>query len=260
MQIQTEKKTLMNDNPFSAFINLISLDQEIRILYEKIAARKQESDALLTQKQELTHRLHQFKQHLFELRKIVEEQEFTLKELDTQERAKKEQLDTLKDSRHYQSLKKEIDRLKQEQHEKEHYLITVWNKFDIAQKEFEEHQTNYTAKIEELHRQLTTIQDHITESTGQLELKKQERPFKETGVPTEWLEKYSHMRLRVVDPVVPVAFGGCGACSYAVTEQELVRLRRRALIQCKGCFRLLYMQEVMQREHQSPKDSHEATP
>lgn len=260
MQIQTEKKTLMNENPFSAFINLISLDQEIRVLYEQIAARKQESDLLLTQKQELTHRLHQFKQHLFDLRKMVEEQEFTLKELDNQERAKKEQLDSLKDNRHYQSLKKEIDRLKQEQHEKEHYLITTWNKFDIAQKEFDEHQTNYATKIEELHRQLALVQEQIAESTKQLELKKQERPFKETGVPVEWLEKYAHMRLRVVDPVVPVMWGGCNACSYAVTEQELVRLKRRALIQCKGCFRLIYMQEVMQREHQSSNDTHEAAP
>ncbi len=243
----------MSDSPFSAFITLISLDQEIRILYEKIAAFKQESDALLIQKQELANRLYQFKQHLFELRKMVEEQEFSLKELDSQERAKKEQLEQLKDSRHYQPLKKEIDRLKQEQHEKESYLITTWNKFDIAQKEFEEHQTYYNTKLEELHRQLTSIQEQIIESTQQLELKKQERPLKETGVPGEWLEKYTHMRLRVVDPVVPVMFGGCGACSYAVTEQELVRLKRKALIQCKGCFRLLYMQEVMNVENPTSK-------
>ncbi len=84
--------------------------------------------------------------------------------------------------------------------------------------------------------------------------------MKETGVPNEWLEKYSHMRLRVIDPVVPVMFGGWSACSYAVTEQELVRLKRKALIQCKGCFRLLYMQEVMNVENPTSKGSHETSP
>lgn len=259
MQIQTEKRTLMNDNPFSAFINLISLDQEIRVLYEKIAKLKQESDSLLTQKQELTHRLYQFKQHLYELRKMVEEQEFSLKDLDAQERVKKEQLDQLKDTRQYQSLKKEIDRLKQEQHEKEQYLMTTWNKFDIAQKEFEDHQTSYTIKLEELDRQLGTIQAHIENHMQQLELKKQERPLREINVPSEWLEKYTHMRLRVIDPVVPVTFGGCSACSYAVTEQERVRLKRRALVQCKGCFRLLYMQEAMNIENPTA-GTHETAP
>ncbi len=250
MQVQIEKRTPMN-TPFGAFITLISLDQEIRMLYEKITTFKKESDTLLAQKQELLNRLTQFKQHLYEMRKTVEEQEFVLKELDLQERAKKEQLEQLKDSRPYPSLKKEIDRLKQEQHATENYLMAAWNKFEIAQKEFEEHQNNYNAKLEELHQQLAVIQDHMLRCSQELEVKKQERPFKEGGVPAEWLEKYTHMRLRVVDPVVPVTVGGCSACSYAVTEQERVRLKRRAIIQCKGCFRLLYMPEAMDSDQQA---------
>jgi predicted nucleic acid-binding Zn-ribbon protein len=248
MQIQTEKRTLMNDTPFSAFINLISFDQEIRALNAITTKLKKESDLLLTQKQELSTRLHQFKQHLYELRKTVEEQECYLKELDAQERTKKEQMDLLRDNRQYQLFKKEIDRLKQEQHEKENYLMMAWNKFDIAQKEFEEHQTSHTKKLEELTENLSSIQHQIEQNSAQLELKKQERPFKEIGIPNEWLEKYTLMRLRVDDPVVPTTFGGCSACSYAVTEQELIRLKRKALIQCKGCFRLLYMQEAMKTD------------
>jgi predicted nucleic acid-binding Zn-ribbon protein len=247
MQVQIEKRTLMNDSPFSAFINLIALDQEIRLLHEKVTTLQQSSHDLIMQKQELTHRLEQFKQHIHDLKKMVVEQEYELKELDQQERTKKEYFDHLDDPKQYQFLKKEIDRLKQTQHEKEQHLMTIWNKLDIAQKEFEEQQTHYTTKLEELHTQLDTNQQQITQLLKDLETKKAERPSKEVGIPNEWLEKYSLMRLRVDDPVVPAMQGGCSACSYPVTEQELIRLKRKALVQCKGCFRLLYMQEAMNK-------------
>jgi predicted nucleic acid-binding Zn-ribbon protein len=245
MQVQTEKRTLVSNSPFSAFINLIALDQEIRGLHEKISELQQTSESLLAQKQELSSRLEQFKQHVHDLKKMVTDQEYELKELDLQERAKKEQLDSLTDIKHYQPLKREIDRLKQTQHEKEQHLMAIWNKLDIAQKEFEEQQTHYTVKLEELHTQLDTNQQQINQLMATLAEKKEERPSKEIGVPDEWLEKYTLMRLRVPDPVVPVMQGGCSACSYPVTEQELIRLKRKALVQCKGCFRLLYMQEAM---------------
>lgn len=248
MQVQTEKRTFMNNAPFGAFVNLISLDQEIRICHEKIAHLKQESETLLAQQQELTGRLEQFTQHITELQNMVKAQERILQDLDQQERAKKEQLDHMQDPKQYQPLKREIDRLKTEQNEKENYLLSVWNKLDSAQKEFEELQTQHATKLAELVQQVATKQDQIAQIEQDLEIKKQERPAQEIGVPDEWLEKYSHMRLRVVDPVVPVMQGSCGACSYAVTEQELIRLKRKALLQCKGCFRLLFMQEAMNRE------------
>ncbi len=248
MQIQTDKRTLMSDHPFSAFINLISLDQEIRAIHEKIAQLKQESDSHLGQKQELSDRFAQFKQHVHDLRKKMDEQELEMKGLDEQERAKKEQLDLVKNMKEYQPLKKTIDQLKQAQHQAESQLMTIWNKLDVAQKELEEQTTNYNTKIEALHTHINEKQDQITQLQNELETKNHERPLKETGVPEEWLEKYTHMRMRIADPVVPVLRDGCSACFYTIPDQELLRLKRKALVQCKGCFRLLYMQEAMKEE------------
>ena len=59
-------------------------------------------------------------------------------------------------------------------------------------------------------------------------------------VPQEWLDKYNRMRNTVSNPVVPVVSGTCGGCSYLLTTQTLLSLGQNKMIQCSGCYRLLY--------------------
>ncbi len=245
MQVQTEKRSPMNEHPFTAFIDLISLDQEIRTAHETIATLKKERDEFLEQKQELIDRLDQFKQHVNELKKKVHEHELAMKELDSKEKKKKSLMEQPQNIKLYQPLKKEIDQLKQAQHEAESVLMGIWNKLEVSQKELEEQQTSYNSKIEELHTQISEKQDQIESLKKGVEEKSIERPAKEVGVPAEWLDKYTHMRMRVPDPVVPVMRESCSACFYTITNQEMIKLKRRALVQCKNCFRLLFLQEAM---------------
>ena len=108
-------------------------------------------------------------------------------------------------------------------------------------------------KIKELEDAMIEKQLAIDSLKNELETLHRERPGKEVLVPEEWLEKYSHMRMQVADPVVSVLSGGCSACFYTIPNHEMMRLKRRAVIQCKGCFRLLYMKEAM--EDQSSEDN-----
>jgi len=248
MLIQTEKRTAMSNHPFQAFIDLISVDQDIRNLHHKITQLQQKTDQYLAEKQEVVDRLNQFKQHVHELRKMVDAQELEMKELDQKEKEQKERLETISNVKEHQALKKEIERFKREQHEAEAQLMGIWNKLEIAQKELTEQQTSYETKLEELHKQIHEQQEQINILQQQLETKKSERPAKEAGIPQDWLDKYTHMRMQVDNPVVPVERGGCSACFYTIPDQELLRLNRRALVQCKGCFRLLYAPEAMQAE------------
>lgn len=253
MHIQTEKRTQMSSNPFNAFIDLISLDQEIRTIHEKMIHIKKETNTIQLQKDELTGRLQQFKQHVHDLQKQVNQQERKIKEFDEQEQAKKKQLDHIKKVKEYQPIKKEIDYLKQMQHETENQLMAIWNKLEIAQKEITEQKKQYTIKADEFDNEISNKNNQILLLEKELEEKQRNRPQKEIGIPNEWLEKYTHMRLRVADPVVPVMYESCTACSYTIPNQELLRLKRKALVQCKGCFRLLFMQEAMQEDNQDSK-------
>ena len=76
----------------------------------------------------------------------------------------------------------------------------------------------------------------------------QKRPEKEKIVPEEWLEKYTIMKAQVSDPVVPITQETCSACFYALTNQDIICARRGRLLQCKGCYRLLYLLEAMETE------------
>ncbi len=245
MQVQTEKRALMSENPFVAFIDLITLDQKIRTTHQEISQHKKNMQQFTEQKNELTDRFNQFQQHVKELRKMVDVQELEMKDLDQKERAKKEQLDSSQNGKEYISLKKEIEYLKHEQHDSEAKLLGVWNKLEVGQKELKEQQTQFDEKIKEVHTAISTEQNKIETAQKQLEIIQKDRPGKEPGVPPEWLEKYTHMRMRVDNPVVPVIRGGCSACFYTIPDQEILRLKRRALAQCKACFRLLFMQEAM---------------
>lgn len=247
MQVQSEKRPPMDQHPFAAFIDLISLDQHIRSLHQSILKLQQETKSYLSEKQKLVERLDQFKQHVHDLKKSVHEQELAIKELDALEKQKKERIDSLQHAKEYQPLKKEIERLKQEQHDAEAILMTIWNKLETAQKELNEQTTQYSSKIDELHAAIAKHHDDIEKLQAELTEKKSERPSKESNVPQEWLDNYSHMKMQVEDPVVPLLdMSSCGACYYTLPNQELIRLKRRAIVQCKGCFRLLYMQEAME--------------
>ncbi len=254
MLLSTEKGTLMiQQHPFTAFIDLIDLDQKMRIFHNKINTFQLAVLEDAKQKKELVSRFDQFKIHLRELKKVIDDYELEIKDLDAKEKRKKEQLDALQNPKEYQPLKKEIDRLKKEQHGVESQLMAVWNKMELAQKDFEVQQVSFDSKIKELENSMIEKQEAITSLKAELDALQRDRPVKEALVPQEWLEKYSHMRMQVADPVVPVLSGGCSACFYNIPNHEIMRLKRRAVIQCKGCFRLIYMQEAM--EDQSPEEN-----
>ena len=255
MQVQVEKGSLMSKNPFNAFIDLISLDQEIKLIQEKIKDLKNELATTHLHEIEMNDRLATFKNHVQELRKTVQGYERKIKEYDEQEREKKGRLDETKNLQEYQAAKKEIDRIKQAHNETENQLLTIWNKLEIAQKEFDEQTALGEAKIKELHQKQKEKETEITSLEKKHKQKINERPEKESAIPGEWLEKYTHMRSQVDDPVVPILRGSCSACFYTIPSQELLRLKRKALVQCKGCFRLLYMEEAMEKIEENEKQS-----
>lgn len=256
MLAQTEKRTAMSHHPFQAFITLISLDQEIRTLHRQIAQHQQQRVTYMTEKEEIIHRLDQFKEHVHTLQKQVHAQELEMQTLDQQEKVQKERLNKAQNTKEHQAIKKEIERCKRAQHEAETMLMPTWNKLEIAQKEFTQQKQSHDKKIEEFLNHIHQEQQQIEILNTQLQQKMSERPTKEADIPQDWFDKYSHMRLQVENPVVPVDRNSCSACFYTIPNQELLRLHKRALVQCKGCFRLLYASDAMHIE----QDQYETKP
>ena len=79
----------------------------------------------------------------------------------------------------------------------------------------------------------------------------EEQEVKIKGIPEEWLEKYSIMRTRVPNPIVSVKNGSCSACFHALTQQDMLNLQRRKLLQCRDCYRFLYIESPHVTQQQS---------
>jgi predicted nucleic acid-binding Zn-ribbon protein len=168
-----------------------------------------------------------------------------MKSFDQQEKDKKYCLDNLSDYKEYQAIKAEVESIQRMQIEQEKIVLDAWNQLENAQSDFKKKKQESVEQAEKLQQKLNEMQQKQKELSMDFYKLVEQRKVKEGLVPVEWLEKYEMMRSRVADPVVQVAQDSCGACWQMLTSQDLVRAKRGALIQCKKCFRLLYLPEIM---------------
>lgn len=236
----------MSETPFEQFISLVQVDQNINALHKSIKVLEQET-ATIKQSDE-THRaaLEKIKNKLHDMRKEVDSKELEMKTLDLQEADKKKRLERVANHKEYSSIKGEIDQLKKAQHALEDGLMQAWNQLETAKKESESAIQNYEQQSKNTQEKIEANNQKIVELNEQIKALLQNRAEKEKAVPVEWLEKYAVMRARVTDPVVPVVNGSCSACFYKISAQDMQFLAHRKLVQCKDCFRLLYLPEAQQ--------------
>jgi predicted nucleic acid-binding Zn-ribbon protein len=227
--------------PFQKFVALISFDQENNQIRQQLKDLddniKYLNQMLINTEYELTAAHDSVKT----AQKTVDATELANQELDATEKTKKAQLEQVQDKKEYAALKKEITYLKEQQHNNELILVQAWTKLETAKQVFEKQKELLNQKITEIKTDISAKQAKIIELTKQVNNYELERKAKETGVPSEWLVKYSIMRTRVQNPVVQVVNGSCMACFYDVTQQDINALKDNRLVECRGCFRFLYL-------------------
>lgn len=236
----------MTQTPFEQFISLVEVDQKINVLNKSIKVLEQENITNKHVDEANRAALEKIKQKLHDMRKEVDVKELEMKTLDIQEADKKKRLETVANHKEYSSIKSEIDLLKKAQHALEDGLMQVWNQLETAKKESEAASQQYEQQHQKTQELIQQNNQKISEINQQVSALVLERTEKEKRVPTEWIEKYAVMRARVTDPVVPVVNGSCSACFYKISAQDMQFLTHRKLVQCKDCFRLLYLPEVQQ--------------
>ncbi len=238
----------MKERPFKSFIDLVSFDQEIRSLLREMEGIEYEIGNLEARQKKATQDIEAEKNKVVALRKKVDEQELELKELDQLERDKKQLLEKIANYKEYQSVKTEVESIQQAQLNQEQAVLSAWNNLEEAQKAVKEGKAAQDKEAVTIKKSIEEKKQKVNSLQGELTTYKQKRPEKEKLVPKEWLEKYTVMKARVADPVVPIKRGACSACFYTLTDQDTIRARKGALLQCKGCYRLLYLLEAMEKE------------
>lgn len=231
----------MNEHPLQSFIELVRFDQETFALEDSIQQKEKEIDLIEKTRKDVSSGSLHVANRMKDARKDVDQSELTMRELERQEQEEKARLDRVENQKEYQSVLREIESLKRRQHEYEKNLVVAWSKHEALKKEYEARQAEDERKTADLRAKAQERLQEVEALQDELEKRLQLRNEKKAGIPLEWLEKYVLMKSRVTNPVVPVINGSCTACFYGLPRQEFLTLSKQGLIQCKGCYRFLFI-------------------
>jgi predicted nucleic acid-binding Zn-ribbon protein len=237
----------MSDHPFLRFIDLVNFDQKLQSLENQKKSILSEISALKEQEKEYARDSDEMNKRVFQFKKNVDEQELEMKSLDQKEKEKKQRLEHLADYKEYQAIKVEIEAIQRMQVNQEQFVLDAWHQLENTQITLQKKINEHEHQLQQSHEKVQALEVKVAQMNDEIAQLIVQRTEKETNVPAEWLEKYIMMRARVADPVVEIFHQSCGACSHMITQQEMIRAKRGALVQCNNCYRLLYAPEIMEK-------------
>lgn len=230
----------MNGKPLQRLIDLVAFDREVLALEQSIVNTEVEITRHKEASSAAREAIKEAKQRVISATKYVDECELILKEIDDSLKQKKQRFDKAANMTEYRALKAEIDQLMEEQQQTENEVATSWTDLENAQREGEQLEDRLLKEIEEHDIQVQAQEDALNSLKERVVEKALLRSELEKYVPEEWRDRYTMMRKRVDDPIVPSIEGACSACFYRLPNQDLTRLRRGAVLTCNSCYRLLF--------------------
>lgn len=230
----------MNSDPFYTFLALVDQDAHVRATSKKIAQLSQKKQSLDDTLHKIQHDFADARANAHDAKKRLDAQELEIKILNDRQRALHSKRDAASSPKEYFSLETELKNIAAEIDIQESRLFALFTQYEALEK-----------KLGEIDYQLVTSRAKIMQDVADIEqqihmLQEQLQQYSDTyeslkvGVNPEMLEKFLVMKQSVENPVMPVEKNACSACFNTLTSQELISIRKHALISCKNCFRLLY--------------------
>lgn len=232
----------MRSIEFQTFIDLVTFDQNFVKIERNIEKSQEVQKTLLSNVERLQDDFLDIKNAKLQARKAVDEKELYMKVLDDKESELKKKLESVSNQKEYKSLEKETRAVNAERLQHEQELLVLWNKLDALSESYESKQKMHEEQVADFTTKVAAVKAEIADFENQLKMLAAQRIDKQKDVPQEWLDMYVNMKGRVANPVVPVVSESCDACFYSVTARDLQKLRDNKLLQCRDCYRLLYIE------------------
>ena len=232
----------MKSVEFQKFIDLVTFDQNFVKIERDINKIQSEQFYVHEKIDRLDKDFADMKSAQVQARKVVDEKELYMKVLDEKEAEMKKKLVAISNQKEFKSLQKESLVVNEERMFHEQQLLLLWNKLELAQKNFDIFQKDYQERLQVLTSQKKSLEDQIVQLQKELQSLNDDRIQKQEHVPQEWLDMYVNMKGRVPNPVISVVNEACDACFYSITPRDLQMLRQNKLLQCRDCYRLLYIE------------------
>lgn len=232
----------MRSIEFQKFIDLVTFDQSLVKIERDIKKMQEIQQSLILDMKRLDEDFLDVKEAKDQARKAVDEKELYMKVLEVKELEFKNKMDSISNQKEFKSLQKEYADLNEKRIKHEQDLLVLWNRYDLLDKGYESKKNTHESLFGKLNSDIQSTQNEIAELEKQLDEALAQREVKKEPVPQEWLDMYVNMKGRVINPVVPVVGNACDACFYSVTPRDLQNLRKNQLLQCRDCYRLLYIE------------------
>lgn len=231
----------MRSIEFQKFIDLVTFDQDLVKKEQDIKKLQETQAALVLDIERLQVDFADVKAAQLQARKAVDEKELYMKVLDDKEAQLKKKLESISNQKEYKSFEKETLVINAERMRHEQDLLSLWNKLEGFEKTYEVKHKLYDEQVAKLAIEVENIKNIIITFENELQVLLVERIAKEQGIPQNWLDMYINMKGRVSNPVIQVVNDSCDACFYSVTPRDLQILKNNKLLQCRDCYRLLYV-------------------
>mgnify|MGYP000246322635 CR=1 FL=1 len=230
----------MTQDIFKKFIQLIEFDQSIQVIEKELERLVVAHEVTQKTMHHLLQDYDKEKIDLRDLQKQVDQEELMMRTYDEKEKAARLRLDAALNPKEYQALKKEHDSCKSMQYDHEQVLMNAWNAYESKKKQLVIIEQNFLATTKKSQLESVEQEEKIQAHKAHIAKLVNERESYVNDVPEEWIAKYLRMRSTVKNPVVGVVSGTCGGCSYMLSNQLLLALTQNRVMQCTGCYRLLY--------------------
>ncbi len=231
----------MKSIEFQRFIDLVTFDQTLVKIERDIEKSQEIQESLMLDIERLQADFQDVKNAQLQARKAVDDKELAMKILDVKEADLKIKLAAICNQKEYKSLEKETLAVNAQRMEQEQQLLTLWNKLDGLAKTYDFKHKLYDEQVAQFQAQVEQTKNEIASLQEQLLALEAQRLEKQQHIPQEWLDMYVNMKGRVNNPVVALVGDACDACFYSVTPKDLQALRQNKMLQCKECYRLLYI-------------------
>ncbi len=231
----------MNKAQYDLFLKLVHLDDERRDALKKIELYRQ--DILSTEKKEesLLVFFKVAKTTLLELQKNVHDTELHAQKIDTERIKKQKLLTNAATPKDFFALTSETNALEKESLKVDELLLLLWPQRDRAQAEHALLEKTTHRELDDCAETIKQRKQRILELESEYIRLSQERDLLAPSTEKELYGRYETMKQKVSNPVVRVSKESCSACFNHLTAQELNQVCCPAFIQCKDCYRLLYM-------------------
>lgn len=232
----------MSDTLFDKFIFLVKLDQRIYNTSQKHKEAQYSLEVVQKQIEQLKQQLEISKQELSKLQRQVDYQDLELRTIDSKIKEKKLKFDYAKTQKEYESLESEIRALEREQEFRDEELVLLWQELESKHCYCVKIEEQSYEQIQEEHKKFQEIDNLIKLLLEDIKELESERKAVIADIPDDFISRYLSMVNEVHNAAIEVKFGMCGMCSGIISANDIMLLRKRKLVDCKQCYRILYIE------------------